>query len=83
MAGSGLQWQKWVLNVPLEELLKPVKKYIFTLDSKDWLEVPPVEFFKHKITLSEKEMLNYIKLNSVLQVELQDDVIPVSELHHL
>ena len=79
MAGSGLQWEKWVLNVPLEELLKPVKKYIFTLDSKDWLEVPPVEFFKHKITLSEKEMLNYIKLNSILQVELQDDVIPVSE----
>lgn len=79
LAGSGLQWHKWVLNTSLDNLLKPVKNRIFTLDSEDWLEVPPVSFEMHKIVLTNDEMLNYIRLNATLSVNLSDEILTVSE----
>ena len=49
LAGSGLQFQKWQLVVPLDHLIKKVKDNIFTLDSKDWLEIPEVQYFEHYV----------------------------------
>ena len=40
LAKSGLQFSKWQLNKPLDELIKPIKDNIFTLTAKDWLEIP-------------------------------------------
>lgn len=79
LSGSGLQWHKWVLNTSLDNLLKPVKNHIFTLKSEDWLEIPPVSFERHKISLTDEEMLNYIRLNATLSVNLSDEILTVSE----
>ena len=56
LAGSGLQFHKWKLVTPLEQLIKNVRQNIFTLDSRDWLEIPEVQYFEHYVELSEHEM---------------------------
>lgn len=79
LAGSGLQFQKWKLRTPLNELLKNVKKNIFTLDSADWLEIPQVEYIQHEVELSAPEMNEYLRLNSMLNVHLDGDVVSFNE----
>ena len=77
--GSGLQFQKWQLVVPLDHLIKKVKDNIFTLDSKDWLEIPKVQYFEHYVDLNDSEMNEYIKLNSMLNCELGGEIVSFSE----
>ena len=79
LAGSGLQFQKWKLRTPLPELLKNVKKNIFTLDSADWLEIPQVEYIQHEVELSAPEMNEYLRLNTMLNVRLDDEVVSFNE----
>ena len=79
LAGSGLQFQKWKLVTPLEQLLKNVRQNIFTLDSKDWLEIPEVEFIEHHVELSEAEMNEYLKLNTMLNCTLDDEIVSFNE----
>ena len=55
---------KWVLRGPLEEVLKPIQKNIFTLTSEDWLDIPEVQYIKHDIKLSKQEQTEYMRLNS-------------------
>lgn len=79
LSGAGLQFQKWELVTPMEILLSKVKTHIFTLDSKDWLEIPKVQFFEHYIELSEPEMDGYLQLNTMLNVELDGEVVAFTE----
>ena len=79
LAGSGLQFQKWKLRTPLPELLKNVKKNIFTLDSADWLEIPQVEYIQHEVELSAPEINEYLRLNSMLNVHLDGEVVSFNE----
>src|SRR5574344_1345716 len=79
LAGSGLQFQKWKLVTPLEHLLKNVRQNIFTLDSKDWLEIPEVEFIEHHVELSEAEMNEYLNLNTMLNCTLDDEIVSFNE----
>ena len=46
MAGSGMAWHKWRLTVPLEDVLHRWHSDIFTLDSKDYLDIPPVSWWR-------------------------------------
>ena len=70
MQGSKCAWEKWVLRGPLEEVLKPIQKNIFTLTSEDWLDIPEVQYIKHDIKLSKQEQTEYMRLNSMLHVNL-------------
>ena len=79
LAGSGLQFQKWKLVTPLEHLLKNVRQNIFTLDSRDWLEIPEVQYFEHYVELSEHEMNEYLKLNTMLNCTLDDEIVSFNE----
>lgn len=79
LAGSGLQFQKWKLVTPLEQLISKVKNDIFTLDSSDWLEIPPVQHFEHYIELTGDEMDEYMKLDSMLNICLDDEVLSFTE----
>ena len=79
LQGSGLQFQKWKLVTPLDELLSKLKGNIFTLDSKDWLEIPEVEYIQHDVILSEKEMNEYLRLNTMLNCRLDGEVVSFSE----
>jgi SNF2 family DNA or RNA helicase len=79
LAGSGLQFHKWKLITPMDELIAKVRPSIFTLDSKDWLEIPEVEYITHTVTLSDAEMTEYMRLNTMLSVQLGDEVVAFSE----
>ena len=79
LSGSGLQFHKWKLVTPLEQLLKNVKGNIFTLDSRDWLEIPEVQYFEHYVELTEPEMDEYLKLNTMLNCTLDDEIVSFNE----
>ena len=79
LAGSGLQFHKWKLITPMNELLSKVRQNIFTLDSADWLEIPQVEYIEHYVDLTESEMNEYLRLNTMLNVRLDDEVVSFSE----
>lgn len=79
LQGSGLQFQKWKLTTPLDQLLQKLKRNIFTLDSKDWLDIPEVEYIQHDVVLSENEMNEYLRLNTMLNCQLDGEVVSFSE----
>ena len=79
LAGSGLQFQKWKLITPLPVLIQNVKNNIFTLDSADWLDIPEVEYIQHEIVLTDNEMNEYLRLNTMLNVRLDDEVVSFNE----
>ena len=79
LAGSGLQFQKWKLITPLEQLIAKVRPSIFTLDSKDYLEIPEVSYIEHMVQLTPKEMNEYLRLNTMLAVKLNDEVVAFTE----
>ena len=63
----------------MDELLRKVKGNIFTLDSKDWLDIPKVQYVEHYVDLNEKEMTEYLRLNTMLNCELDGEVVAFSE----
>ena len=79
LAGAGLQFHKWKLVTPLEQLIARAKPNIFTLDSKDWLDIPAVEYIQHEVELSEAEMNEYLKLNTMLNCTLDDEIVSFNE----
>lgn len=79
LAGAGLKFQKWQNVTPLKDLIEPYRKHIFTLDSSDWLEVPEVSYIPHVVELSEPEINEYLRLNTMLSVQLNDEVIAFTE----
>ena len=79
LAGAGLQFHKWKLVTPLEQLIARAKPNIFTLDSKDWLDIPAVEYIQHEVELSVAEMNEYLKLNTMLNCTLDDEIVSFNE----
>lgn len=79
LAGAGLQFHKWKLVTPLEQLIARAKPNIFTLDSKDWLDIPEVEYIQHEVELSVAEMNEYLKLNTMLNCTLDDEIVSFNE----
>lgn len=79
LAGAGLAFQKWEAICSLETILEPIKKNIFTLSSEDWLDIPEVEYFNHEIDLTQKEMNEYLSLQSMLHLELDGEHYSVNE----
>ena len=79
LAGAGLQFHKWKLVTPLENLIARAKPNIFTLDSKDWLDIPAVEYIQHEVELSVAEMNEYLKLNTMLNCTLDDEIVSFNE----
>jgi len=79
LAGAGLQFHKWKLVTPLDQLIARAKPNIFTLDSKDWLDIPAVEYIQHEVELSGAEMNEYLKLNTMLNCTLDDEIVSFNE----
>lgn len=79
MAGSGQAFHKWRLRGKLEDVIKPIERHIFTLDSADWLEIPPVSYQVHKVTMTQDEYDGYLELNSRITVELSGEVLAFDE----
>jgi len=79
LAGSGLQFQNWQLITPMDKLLEKVRGNIFTLSSSDWLDIPDVEYVEHYIDLTDNEMNEYLRLNTMLNVQLDGETIAFDE----
>ena len=79
MAGSGMAWHKWRLQVPLEDVLHRWHSDIFTLDSKDYLDIPPVSVVAHPVTLSPLERERYDNLEAFLDCNIEGVGVSVKE----
>lgn len=50
----------------IDDLLKPIRKNIFTLDSADYLEIPEVSYHLHNVELTDHEMMTgYMRLKTM------------------
>lgn len=79
MAGSGMAWHKWRLTVPLEDVLHRWHSDIFTLDSKDYLDIPPVSVVAHPVTLYKDERERYDNLEAFLDCNIEGVGVSVKE----
>lgn len=79
MAGSGMAWHKWRLTVPLDDVLHRWNSDIFTLDSKDYLDIPPVSVVAHTVTLSPLERERYDNLEAFLDCNIDGVGVSVKE----
>ena len=79
MAGSGMAWHKWRLTVPLADVLKPWQTNIFTLDSNDYLDIPPVSVVAHPVTLYKDERERYDNLEAFLDCNIDGVGVSVKE----
>lgn len=79
LAGSGLQFHKWVLRSTLAEVLQPVQDNIFTLTAADHLSIPPVSHFQHPVQLDNATMNAYKELDAFLGFNLNGEALTVEE----
>ena len=79
MEGSGMAWHKWRLTVPLEDVLHRWHSDIFTLDSKDYLDIPPVSVVAHPVELYKDERERYDNLEAFLDCNIEGVGVSVKE----
>jgi SNF2 family DNA or RNA helicase len=81
MEGSKQRWQKWKLRkeFTIDDLLKPIRKNIFTLDSADYLEIPEVSYHLHNVELTNHEMNEYMRLKTMLHIDMDGVMFSVKE----
>ncbi len=79
LAGSGLQFHKWVLRGTIEDVLAPIADKVFTLTAADYLTIPPVTHTRHTVTLSADERRAYDDLDAFLGFTIGDEALTVEE----
>lgn len=79
LAGAGLQFQKWKLQVPLRELLEPIKDAIFTLTADDYLEIPAVTHTTHAIALDAATRNSIAELDAFLCASIGGQTFTINE----
>lgn len=79
LAGSGLQFQKWKLNVPLEELLRPIMQNVYTLTAEDYLQIPPKTEITHAIDVGEETRKSIAELDAFLATTIGGTTITFDE----
>lgn len=79
MAGSGMAWHKWRLTVPLADVLHRWHSDIFTLDSRDYLDIPPVSVVAHPVTMYPDERERYDNLEAFLDCDIEGVGVSVKE----
>lgn len=79
LQGSGLQFSKWKLAKPLEEVLQPITDNVFTLSAEDYLQIPPVSEQEHEIQLTQEERDLYDNFSAFLQLEISGEPMSFDE----
>ena len=79
LAGAGLAFHRWTLDVPLEALLHPIREHIFTLTAEDYLQIPPVTHNTHAVELDEQTRTQIHELDAFLATELDGEVVAFDE----
>lgn len=79
LAGSGLQFQKWKLNVPLETMLQPIVANIYTLTAEDYLTIPEKSETTHTIDIGDAARQNIAELDAFLSTRVGGSTITFDE----
>lgn len=79
LQGSGLAFHKWKLQVPIDDILEPIKDRVFTLTAADYLDIPPVTHTRHDVELDAETMKAYQELDAFLGFEMNEDTLTVAE----
>lgn len=79
LAGSGLQFQKWKLNLPLETLLAPIRDNIYTLTAEDYLDIPEKTEITHAIDIGEETRASIAELDAFLATSIGGQKITFDE----
>ena len=79
LAGAGLQFHKWKLITPMDELDSQGATIDFHAGFKGLAGDTGGEYITHTVTLSDVEMTEYMRLNTMLSVQLGDEVVAFSE----
>lgn len=79
LAGAGLAFQKWRLSVPLDAVLQPIRKDIFTLTAADYLEIPAVTETTHAVEMDEGIRRAIEELDAFLSAKVGDEVLTFDE----
>lgn len=79
LQGSGLQFSKWKAVKPIEDIIKPIERDIFTLTAADYLHIPPVSHNQHFVELSKETREAYDNLEAFLGFTLNNEVLTIDE----
>lgn len=79
LSGSGMKFSKWKPTKPLDEILRPLQANIFTLRAADYLEIPPVSYVPHWVSLSTAERSGYDSMEAMLMAEVGGEVVSADE----
>ena len=79
LAGSGMKFSRWKPVKPLPEILRPLQANIFTLRAADYLEIPPVSYVPHWVSLSTAERSGYDSMEAMLMAEVGGEVVSADE----
>ena len=83
LKGSGLPYPIYRIApfTSLEQILEPIKDNIFTLSSKDYLQIPEVVYSEERVRLTDKEYQNLGELDAFLAVEIDNgaDILSINE----
>lgn len=79
LSGSGMKFSKWKPVKPLSEILSSLQAHIFTLRAADYLEIPPVSYVPHWVSLSTVERSGYDSMEAMLMAEVGGEVVSADE----
>lgn len=79
LAGSGLAFHKWKLNVPLELVLNPIADCVFTLTADDYLQIPEKTETTHSVEVGDGVRKAINELDAFLATELNGEVMTFDE----
>lgn len=79
LAGSGLAFHKWKLNVPLEGVLHEISTHVFTLTAEDYLTIPAKTETTHRVDVGENTRKAINDLDAFLSTELNGEVLTFDE----
>ena len=74
-----INFEKWVLNCDLSDVLKPIQDNIFTLSAEDWLEIPEKTEHLISVELDESTYRNIFELNAFLATEVGGEMVAIKE----
>lgn len=74
-----VNFEKWVLNCDLSEVLKPIQDNIFTLSADDWLTIPEKTEHIIPIKLDADTYRNISELNAFLATEVGGEMVAIKE----
>lgn len=79
LAGSGLAFHKWKLNVPLEAVLHDIQHHIFTLTAEDYLHIPAFTETTHEVEVGAGVRKAIGDLDAFLSTTLNGEVLTFDE----